>query len=106
MQRITELTTRSLEDKSSNVRRNAIKLLGRLISTHPFSVLHGGQLSRSEWSERLEKVNEELNSLRPPVGSPGLGDRTTNETSLDASLLDEATITEDAETATAAIPGA
>ncbi|KAL9125613.1 MAG: hypothetical protein Q9217_005210, partial [Psora testacea] len=53
-QAVTELATRSLEDKSSNVRRNAIKLLGKLVSTHPFSVMHGGQLSYKEWDERLQ----------------------------------------------------
>ena len=34
-QTAAELGARSLEDRSSNVRRNAIKLLGRLVSTHP-----------------------------------------------------------------------
>ena len=47
-QAAAELAARSLEDKSSNVRRNAIKLLGKLVSTHPFSVMHGGQLSYNE----------------------------------------------------------
>lgn len=85
-QKVAELATQSLEDKSSNVRRNAIKLLGRLLSTHPFAVLHGGLLEYSEWHQRLEACETELANLQPPAG-----DRTTNEPTVDASLLDEAT---------------
>jgi condensin complex subunit 1 len=90
-QMATELATRSLEDKSSNVRRNAVKLLGKLISTHPFAVLHGGLLSNKDWTERLEAVEAELNALKPPPGTPGLAERETSETQIDQSLLDEAT---------------
>lgn len=90
---VAELATRSLEDKSSNVRRNAIKLLGKLVSTHPFSVMHGGQLSYNEWDQRLKAVEVELSSLKPPTGSPGLVERTSNtDASVDSGLLDEATI--------------
>ncbi|KAL8756051.1 MAG: hypothetical protein Q9184_004623 [Pyrenodesmia sp. 2 TL-2023] len=86
------LAARSLEDKSSNVRRNAVKLLGKLVSTHPFSVMHGGQLSHTEWSQRLEAVQVELNALKPPSGSPGLGERGANpDTTVDTALLDDAT---------------
>ena len=58
-QAAAELAARSLEDKSSNVRRNAIKLLSKLVATHPFSVMHGGQLSYNEWTERLDGVDSE-----------------------------------------------
>ncbi|QQK47806.1 Condensin complex subunit 1 [Penicillium digitatum] len=87
-QAAAELAARSLEDKSSNVRRNAIKLLSKLVSTHPFSVMHGGLLSYKEWTERLDAVDEELNSLRPPE-TPGFegGDLTQ----VDPELLDDAT---------------
>jgi condensin complex subunit 1 len=85
-QKAAELAARSLEDKSSNVRRNAIKLLGSLIKTHPFSIMHGSQLSYKEWSSRLDAVDAELNALKPPAGTPGLAD-----TKVDAALLDEAT---------------
>lgn len=85
-QKAAELACRSLEDRSSNVRRNAIKLLATLIKTHPFTVMHGAQLSRKEWQARYDKVEEELNALKPPPGMPGLGDAT-----VDNSLLDEAT---------------
>ncbi|KAI4234918.1 MAG: hypothetical protein LQ349_003488 [Xanthoria aureola] len=87
-QKAAQLAARSLDDKSSNVRRNAIKLLGKLVSTHPFSVMHGGQLSYTEWSQRLEAVQVELNALKPPTGSPGLAE---GEATVDTALLDEAT---------------
>lgn len=87
-QRAAELAARSLEDKSSNVRRNAIKLLSKLVATHPFSVMHGGQLSYKEWSERLDAVDEELNSLRP-AETPGFDADVTQMP--DSELLDEAT---------------
>ncbi|KAF5581984.1 condensin complex subunit 1 [Fusarium pseudocircinatum] len=89
-QKAAELACRSLEDKSSNVRRNAIKLLGTLIKTHPFTVMHGAQLSRKEWQARLDMVQEELDALKPPPGVPGFGGDQAN-TTVDNELLDEAT---------------
>ncbi|KAF4592329.1 Condensin complex subunit 1 [Ophiocordyceps camponoti-floridani] len=83
-QRASELACRSLEDKSSNVRRNAIKLLGTLVKTHPFTVMHGAQLSRKEWQGRHDQLDEELNALKPPPGVPEL-------TAVDNELLDDAT---------------
>jgi len=71
-QRICDLCVRSLEDKSSHVRRNVIKVLTKLISTHPFALLHGGQLSYQEWKERLDAVSLQINSLQPPSDAPGL----------------------------------
>ncbi|KAI1385156.1 condensin component [Hypoxylon trugodes] len=81
-QKAAELACRSLEDKSSHVRRNAIKLLGTLIKTHPFTVLHGAQLSRKDWQERLDKVDAELDALKPPAGEPGLGEDKADNTAL------------------------
>ena len=89
-QKAAELACRSLEDKSSHVRRNAIKLLGALIRTHPFTALHGAQLARKDWQERLDKVDSELNSLKPPVDAPGLDGDKAN-TTVDPALLDDAT---------------
>ncbi|TLS23342.1 uncharacterized protein PpBr36_06625 [Pyricularia pennisetigena] len=87
-QKVAELACQSLEDKSSNVRRNAIKLLGCLIKTHPFSAVHGAQLNRSEWQARLDQVDAELNALKPPVDAPGLDGANTT---VDTALLDDAT---------------
>src|SRR3569833_108108 len=44
-----ELANQSLEDKSSNERRNAIKLLGCLLKTHPCTAMHGAALMFSEF---------------------------------------------------------
>lgn len=90
-QTVAELTVRSLEDKSSNVRRNAVKLLGKLISSHPFGVMHGGQLCYKDWDARLQAVEKELNALKPPAGSPGLGEKESGEAQIDQDLLDDAT---------------
>ncbi|KAK2877834.1 hypothetical protein FQN49_001152 [Arthroderma sp. PD_2] len=90
-QTAARLAARSLEDKSSNVRRNAIKLLGKLVSTHPFSVMHGGQLSYKEWDARLQAVEEELNALKPPPETPGLAEMGIENTQIDSELLDDAT---------------
>ncbi|KAI1194180.1 armadillo-type protein [Nemania serpens] len=81
-QKAAELACRSLEDKSSHVRRNAVKLMGTLIKTHPFTVLHGAQLSRKDWQDRLDKVDAELNALKPPAGEPGLGEDKGDTTAL------------------------
>ncbi|KAI1499276.1 condensin component [Biscogniauxia marginata] len=89
-QKAAELACRSLEDKSSHVRRNAVKLLGTLIKTHPFTVLHGAQLSRKDWQERLDKVDAELDALKPPAGEPGLGED-KGDTTADGALIDEPT---------------
>lgn len=91
-QAAAELAVRSLEDKSSNVRRNAVKLLGKLVSTHPFSVMHGGQLSYKEWKARLDAVEDELNALKIPETSPGLSEeKQPGDATVDDELLDEAT---------------
>lgn len=91
-QRAAELACRSLEDKSSNVRRNAIKLLGCLIKTHPFNIMHGGELSYKDWQSRLEAIDAELNSLKPPAGTPGLKENQKNaDVTVDEDLLDDAT---------------
>ncbi|KAL8943261.1 MAG: hypothetical protein Q9216_001172 [Gyalolechia sp. 2 TL-2023] len=90
-----QLAAQSLEDKSSNVRRNAIRLLGKLVSTHPFSVMHGGLLSYTEWNQRLQAAQAELNALKPPSDSPGLAEKDGNpDNTVDTALLDDATVIE------------
>lgn len=90
-QKAAELACRSLEDKSSNVRRNAIKLLGSLIKTHPFTVMHGAQLARKDWQGRLDKVDQELDALKPPAGAPDMDSQGRADVTVDEQLLDEAT---------------
>ena len=90
-QHAAELAMQSLQDKSSNVRRNAIKLVGKLVATHPFSVMHGGELTRKIWIERLEEVDKQLDALKPPPDSPGLAETAKGTENVDTDLLDEAT---------------
>lgn len=88
-QTVAELAARSLEDKSSNVRRNAIKLLAKLVSTHPFTALHGGLLATKDWTVRLEECDAQINALKPPEElreQPAPGEQTVDET-----LLQDAT---------------
>lgn len=92
-QRAADLALRSLEDKSSNVRRHAIRLLIKLITSHPYTALHGGTLMMKEWRMRFEVVDKELNALQPPPGSLESGAEPVvgNET-VDPALLDDATM--------------
>lgn len=63
--RLTELTIRSLEDKSSQVRKNCIALLTKLILTHPYG-MHGGELSLSDWQDKFDALERELTALDLP----------------------------------------
>jgi hypothetical protein len=58
-QTLCSLAIRHLEDKSSSVRKFVIRVLTKLISTHPYD-MYGGELSLKEWQLRLDKLDEEL----------------------------------------------
>ena len=90
-QNAAELAVQSLQDKSSNVRRNAVKLLGKLVSTHPFSVMHGGELSMTEWEARLQAVEEQISALQPPPEEDAVARTAEGDEAVDSGLLDEAT---------------
>lgn len=60
---ITELTIRSLEDKTSIVRKYSIQLLCKLIETHPFGGIHGGTLNLPEWEGRYKAIAEQLEAV-------------------------------------------
>ncbi|EJS42544.1 ycs4p [Saccharomyces arboricola H-6] len=55
--KFTSLAVRSLQDRSSLVRRNSVKLLSKLLLKHPFKAMHGSQLKLSDWEEYF-KVSE------------------------------------------------
>jgi condensin complex subunit 1 len=86
--KVAELAARSLEDKSSNVRRNAIKLLGKLVATHPYTHFDGGLLSTKDWTQRLENVDQQISALQPPEE---LREHAPGEQTVDESLLQDAT---------------
>ena len=64
--------------------------MGSLIKTHPFTVLHGAQLSRKDWQDRYDKVTAELHALQPPAGERGLGEEPA-DTTANGELMDEPT---------------
>lgn len=64
--RMTNLAVQALQDKSSLVRRNSIRLLSRLISTHPFHFFNeSGRLNLSEWEAKCKEVETQLNAILP-----------------------------------------
>lgn len=64
-QQIVALSVRSLDDKSTLVRRNSIKLMSKLVLTHPFSAVHGTQLSYEFWKSKLDEAEAELEKYIP-----------------------------------------
>ncbi|CDZ96307.1 mitotic chromosome condensation-related protein [Phaffia rhodozyma] len=82
---LAELAIRHLEDKSASVRRYAIALLSKLIMTHPFGMLHGGDLNMQKWIERYESVVARLKVLEQrelenlPEGLEGIDEENGEE---------------------------
>lgn len=74
---------RSLGDKSTLVRRNATKLMYKLLITHPFSATHGTQLSYKVWKQRLTEAEEQLEKYLPVNPSPRKKAMETNEDAMD-----------------------
>lgn len=57
---MTQAALQALSDKSMTVRRNGMKLLSVLISTHPFGLLYGTQLSLKAWNKRLSAIDTKI----------------------------------------------
>lgn len=64
-QKMMMLAVRSLEDRSTLVRRNAIKLMSKLILNHQFQGSHGTQLALTFWKQKLEDAEAELMKYIP-----------------------------------------
>lgn len=64
--KLTSLAVRSLEDKTSTVRKNCIALLIKLMLTHPYGALHGGELDLARFQEGYERVSAELAPMEAP----------------------------------------
>lgn len=67
-QKMIQLSVRSLSDKSTLVRRNSVKLMSKIVLKHPFSAIHGDQLSSKVWKKRLEETEKELEKMVPKNG--------------------------------------
>ncbi|EGW33024.1 uncharacterized protein SPAPADRAFT_137682 [Spathaspora passalidarum NRRL Y-27907] len=59
-QRMMMLAVRSLDDKSTLVRRNTIKLMSKLVLNHQFQSPHGSQLGLTFWKQKLEEAEADL----------------------------------------------
>ncbi|KAI5960913.1 cnd1 [Candida theae] len=68
-QKMMQLAVRSLDDRSTLVRRNAIKLIGKLVINHQFQGVHGTQLSLVFWKKGLEEAERELLRYVPITSS-------------------------------------
>ncbi|KAI9593024.1 armadillo-type protein [Syncephalis fuscata] len=66
-QKLIDLTISRLEDKSSHVRSNAIRVLGKFIETHPF-VMDGGELSLSLFESKYGEITQRIESMSLPEG--------------------------------------
>jgi len=64
--RLAAIALRSLEDKSSQVRKHCMTVLSRLIETHPYGVMHGGELEIEEWQARYDAIVKELSVFDLP----------------------------------------
>jgi condensin complex subunit 1 len=114
---LTEYSIRSLSDKSSTVRKNAIALLTRLILTHPYGRMHGGELDKVEWEKRLKAIDDQLHEFDGVLDVPNetegdeveeaededmKDDEAANQTATPGMEDDEA---EEADKTTTALPG-
>ncbi len=70
-------------DKSSNVRRKAIQLMGDFLRTHPFAV-DGGELNLAFFQSRLADISRLLNELAPAE----LASKTAEEADLSMSMME------------------
>lgn len=70
-------------DKSSNVRRKAIQLMGDFLRTHPFAV-DGGELNLEFFRSRLADIDRLLNELAPAE----LTANVTEEADLSMSMME------------------
>ncbi|EDO15554.1 hypothetical protein Kpol_1042p13 [Vanderwaltozyma polyspora DSM 70294] len=80
----TKLAVRSLEDRSSLVRRNAVKLLSKLLLTHPFGGMNGNQLILKDWEKCLEEATAQLDKYEESQGETESLDEVIERSLLDS----------------------
>lgn len=66
--RITRGAVDMLEDKASTVRKAAVSILAKLILTHPYGDMYGGDLNLQKWQERYKNAKEKLQEMEGVVG--------------------------------------
>ena len=78
--KITRHAVAMLEDKASMVRKSAVALLTKLITTHPWGLMHGGPLNLEKWQGYYEEVATKLDKLEDAVGKAVERDEAGEET--------------------------
>lgn len=68
--KLLSLTQRGLKDKSSSVRKACVALLTRLILTHPYGLMHGGELDERVWKIRVNEVTKKMQELSGALELP------------------------------------
>jgi condensin complex subunit 1 len=66
--RITRAAVDMLEDKASTVRKTAVSILVKLILTHPYGEMYGGDLNLQKWEERYKAAKAKLQEMEGVVG--------------------------------------
>ncbi|KAF8552601.1 ARM repeat-containing protein [Imleria badia] len=65
---ITKHAVAMLDDKASTVRKAAVALLTKLVTTHPWGLMHGGHLNLKKWQGYYQEVETKLDKLEDAVG--------------------------------------
>ncbi|CAO1629165.1 unnamed protein product [Parajaminaea phylloscopi] len=68
--KLLALTQRGLKDKSSSARKACVALLTRLILTHPYGLMHGGELDEEAWQSRVNEVAARMQALSGALELP------------------------------------
>lgn len=66
--RITRAAVDTLEDKASTVRKAAVSILVKLILTHPYGEMYGGDLNLEKWEERYKTWKDKLEEMEGGIG--------------------------------------
>lgn len=83
------IAVRSLADRSTLVRRNAIKLMYKILLSHPFLAVHGTQLNYDAWKKRLDDAEADLRKLIPQLAPMSMADENADPDD-DMDIEDEA----------------
>jgi condensin complex subunit 1 len=65
---ITRAAIAALEDKAATVRKGAAALLGKLLVTHPYGLMHGGFLELDVWEAEYQIVKRDLAKFDDAMG--------------------------------------
>lgn len=68
--KLLTLAQRALKDKSSSARKACITLLMRLILTHPYGLMHGGELEQRVWQARVEETKRMMQEVGGGIELP------------------------------------